>query len=135
MTKEFQKIVYEHYRKCRRTFPWRHTRDPYRILVSEIMLQQTQVERVIPFYKKFLKKFPTPHSLAGARLPDVLKVWQGLGYNRRAKMLHEAARTVARDCAGRLPSDVSELEKLPGIGSYTARAIVAFAFNKPEVFI
>ncbi|HEY4517324.1 MAG TPA: A/G-specific adenine glycosylase [Candidatus Paceibacterota bacterium] len=132
MTKEFQKIVYEHYRKCRRTFPWRHTRDPYRILVSEIMLQQTQVERVIPFYKKFLKKFPTPRSLAGARLPDVLKVWQGLGYNRRAKFLHESAKVIAKNG---FPKEPVEIEQLPGVGHYSARAIAIFAFNKPEVCI
>src|SRR3989344_7750313 len=107
--------------------PWRTTRDPYHILVSEVMLQQTQVGRVVPFYKKFIKKFPTARALARAPLRDVLKSWNGLGYNRRAKYLHETAKIIARDgFVG---------QKLPGVGPYTAGAIAAFAFNRPEVFI
>lgn len=99
------------------------------------MLQQTQVDRVIPYYRAFLKKFPTVRSLASAPLSDVLKSWQGLGYNRRGKMLHEAAKLVVREHGGRIPRDVDALEKLPGIGPYTARAIAAFACNKDVVFI
>lgn len=107
--------------------PWRNTHDPYKILVSEIMLQQTQVDRVIPFYNRFIKQFPTSKTLAKAPLGEVLKTWQGLGYNRRAKYLWEAAKIIAQEgFAG---------QKLPGVGPYTAGAISAFAFNKPEVFI
>jgi len=124
--------MYAHYRKHGRTLPWRKTRDPYRILVSEIMLQQTQVERVIPFYKKFLKRFPTPRSLQRARLADVLKEWQGLGYNRRAKFLHEAAKVIAKNG---FPKELAEIEQLPGVGHYTARAVVAFAWNEPVVML
>ncbi len=108
---------------------WRNTRDPYKILVSELMLQQTQVERVVPFYNRFIKMFPTPAALAKAPLNRVLKAWQGLGYNRRAKFLHEAAKVIATHG---WPAD---LEDLPGVGHYTARAVAAFAFNKPEVFV
>ena len=107
--------------------PWRRTTEPYKILVSEIMLQQTQVDRVVPFYNAFIKKFPTAQKLAAAKLPAVLKAWQGLGYNRRAKFLHEAAKIIVREgFVG---------QKLPGVGPYTAGAISAFAFNKPEVFV
>lgn len=111
--------------------PWRKTKDPYKILVSEIMLQQTQVERVLPFYKKFIKKFSTTKILAQAPLSEVLKSWQGLGYNRRAKMFHQAAQ----ELASRKITTVSELEALPGVGPYTARAVAAFAFNKDVIFV
>ncbi len=107
--------------------PWRKTRDPYKILVSEIMLQQTQVERVVPFYTNFIKQFPTAKKLAAAPLPAVLKAWQGLGYNRRAKYLHEASKVLAKEkYVG---------QKLPGVGPYTRGAVLAFAFNQPEVFV
>jgi A/G-specific adenine glycosylase len=99
------------------------------------MLQQTQVDRVIPFYRAFLRRFPSVRALARAPLADVLSAWQGLGYNRRAKMLHEAAQAVVGKYGGRLPKEVSELEKLPGIGPYTARAVAAFAHNKDVVFV
>ena len=118
--------------------PWRRTKDPYKILVSEMMLQQTRVERVIPFYNKFIKEFPTAKKLAGANLSSVLKAWQGLGYNRRAKFLHEAAKIINNKYnknKKRFPDTVAEIEKLPGVGHYTARAVAAFAFNKPEVFV
>ena len=113
--------------------PWRKTKDPYKILVSEIMLQQTQVERVIPFYNRFVKKYPTARALARAKLSDVLKVWNGLGYNRRAKFLHEAAKQIVT--LKKFPRKAEEIEKLPGVGHYTARAVAAFAFNRPEVFV
>ncbi len=114
---------------ARKHLPWRKTTDPYKILVSELMLQQTQVDRVVPFYARFIKRFPTPHELSQAPLSEVLKLWQGLGYNRRAKYLHLAAKAVA---AKGWPQD---LEDLPGVGPYTARAVGAFAYNRPEVFV
>jgi A/G-specific adenine glycosylase len=128
----FRRIVWAHYKKQgRHDLPWRKTTDVYKILVSEVMLQQTQVERVIPFYKKFLRKFPTAQKLARASLPDVLRSWQGLGYNRRAKMLRDAAAVLAE----RSIRTVSELESLAGVGPYTARAISAFTWNQNEIFI
>jgi A/G-specific adenine glycosylase len=120
---------------ARTTLPWRKTRDPYKILVSELMLQQTQVARVIPKYTAFLKKFPTFAALAKAPLGAVLAEWQGLGYNRRAKYLHQTAKIIMREYKGAFPTEPAVIETLPGIGHYTARAISAFAFNKPEVFI
>ncbi len=142
--KDFRKIVWAHYRAHgRHDLPWRKTKDPYRVLVSEIMLQQTQVERVIPFYKNFIKQFPTAKKLAASPLAEVLKVWQGLGYNRRAKMLREAARELGRvksDFKNSKKSDftlrsVQELEKLPGVGKYTARAVAAFAFDEDAIVV
>jgi A/G-specific adenine glycosylase len=133
---QFRTIVWRHYRTHgRHDLPWRRTRDPYRILVSEIMLQQTQVERVVPFYREFLQKFPTVEALARAPLGSVLKVWQGLGYNRRAKMLHDAAKVVVKKHGGRLPKDAATLETLPGVGPYTARAVAAFSANADSIFI
>ena len=129
---KFRALVWRHYRsRGRHTLPWRGTYDMYRILVSEVMLQQTQVERVIPFYTEFIKKFPTAKKLAHASLSAVLKSWQGLGYNRRAKMLHAAAK----ELASRKISSVSELETLPGVGPYTARAVAAFALNTDVIFV
>lgn len=127
----FRKTVWDHYKKQgRHELPWRKTRDPYKILVSEVMLQQTQVERVIPYYKDWLRKFPTVKALAKTSLADVLRAWQGLGYNRRAKNLQLAAKEVAK--LGKFPED---LESLSGVGSYTARAVSAFAHNEDVVFI
>jgi A/G-specific adenine glycosylase len=121
-----------HFKKHgRHDLPWRKTADVYRILVSEVMLQQTQVERVIPFYKNFIQKFPTAKKLAAASLSEVLKVWQGLGYNRRAKMLNAAAQVLA----SKKIHSVTELEELPGVGPYTARAVAAFAWNEDVVFV
>ncbi len=134
-TVQFRKLVWAYYKKSgRHDLPWRKTTDLYRILVSEVMLQQTQVERVIPFYTNFLKTFPTARRLADAPLSEVLKSWQGLGYNRRVKMLHEAAASLS---LGKLnfPKTVEGLEKLPGVGSYTARAVAAFAWNEDGVVI
>jgi len=119
----------------RNDLPWRNTYDPYKIMVSEVMLQQTQVSRVVEKYKEFLKLFPKVEQLAKASLRDVLKVWSGLGYNRRAKFLHEAAKAVMKEYKGKMPKTAEELERLPGIGPYTARAIAAFAYNTPSVFI
>lgn len=133
----FRKLVREHAAAHgRHGLPWRRRRvTPYAALVSEVMLQQTQVDRVVPYYRAFLKRLPTARALASAPLASVIKAWQGLGYNRRAKMLHEAAKVIAREHGGRVPRDVYALENLPGIGPYTARAVAAFAFNKNEVFI
>ena len=128
---QFVETVWEYYRRHGRLrLPWRRTKNPYRIFVSEIMLQQTQVERVLPKYTAFLKTFPTLTSLASASLGDVLRAWQGLGYNRRAKMLHTCAQTVVHTYGGKFPCTQSELMKLPGIGHYTAGAVMAFAFGE-----
>ncbi len=124
-------IIWKHYEvHGRHDLPWRKTKDPYRILVSEVMLQQTQVSRVIPKYALFTERFPTVSTLARSPLRDVLVVWQGLGYNRRAKMLHAAAVAVEERFGGVLPSTERELLLLPGVGQYTARAVCAFAFNE-----
>ena len=121
-----------HYRAHgRHSLPWRRTRDSYKVLVSEVMLQQTQVERVIPFYEQFIKQFPTARRLAAAPLSDVLRAWQGLGYNRRAKML----RAAAGELAARKVRTIPELEALPGVGPYTARAVAAFAWNEEVIFV
>lgn len=124
----------------RHDLPWRVAEpggafDPYKIMVSELMLQQTQVPRVIPKYEAFLRQFPTVRSLAEARLGDVLIAWQGLGYNRRAKFLWLAAQKLVGEYGGNLPNDQRALEGLPGVGSNTAGAILAYAFNEPVVFI
>jgi len=108
-----------------RDLPWRRTRDPYAILVSEVMLQQTQVERVVPRYRDWLERWPTANDLAGAAPADVVRAWQGLGYNRRALCLHRAAQIVAREG---WPADLTEL---PGVGTYTAAAVRSFAWDEP----
>lgn len=132
----FQKRIHRHYYKHGRSFPWRETHDPYCILVSEIMLQQTQAGlRTIEKYKEFIKKFPNVCTLATALLREVLTLWQGLGYNRRAKALWEAAQIIVEDYEGVFPREASELVKLPGIGVYTAAAVVAFAFNQPVILL
>jgi A/G-specific adenine glycosylase len=118
------------YTSHRRDLPWRRTRDPYRIMVSEVMLQQTQVDRVIPKYEEFLERFPSLESLATASLSEVLRVWSPLGYNRRARYLHLAARAAADRFQGALPSSLAELQTLPGLGRYTARAVACFAFEQ-----
>jgi A/G-specific adenine glycosylase len=116
----------------RRNLPWRRTRDPYRIWVSEAMLQQTRVAAVLPRYRDFLRRFPTIRELASARREEVLAAWSGLGYYRRAASLHEAARRLVRDHGGRLPADPDRLRKLPGFGPYTSAAIASIAFGLPE---
>ena len=132
---QFKKIIWDHYRCEGRAMPWRRTRDPYRIVVSEIMLQQTQVARVMKFYPEFIKRFPNFNSLARAKTAMVLRAWQGMGYNRRALALRKLSRIVLEKFNGRLPRIRAELESLPGIGKATAGAIRAFAWNEPEVFI
>ncbi len=113
----------------RAALPWRLTRDPWAVLVSEMMAQQTQLSRVIGPYHRFLDRFPTPAACAAAPLGDVLRAWAGLGYNRRARSLHGAARTVVDDFGGQVPGNVEALLALPGVGPYTARAVAAFAFG------
>lgn len=115
--------------------PWRATRDPYRIVVSESMLQQTQVERVIPLYEKFIARFPGFEALAAAGAGDVVRAWRGLGYNSRAVRLHALACAVVERHGGRLPDDTETLRRLPGIGAYTASAIRAFAFERNDAAI
>lgn len=131
----FRKTVYDFYRASGRDLPWRKTRDPYRIFISEAMLQQTQVESVIPKYKRFIAAFPDFRALVKAPLRKILALWKGLGYNRRALYLKQAAQTIAHDFGGRLPKDVEKLSELSGIGHATASAIAAYAFNRPVVFI
>ncbi|MGE5177485.1 MAG: A/G-specific adenine glycosylase [Bacteroidota bacterium] len=123
------------YRKHRRDLPWRRTRDPYAIWVSEIMLQQTRVETVIPFYERFLERFPTVGALARAPEPAVLAAWSGLGYYSRARSLRVAAGTVVREHAGRVPEEPEALRALPGIGPYTAAAIASVAYDRPAAAV
>ncbi len=132
---EFQSMLLDFYRQEGRSFPWRETRDPYAILVSELMLQQTQTERVVPKYLAWLEAFPTAADLAAAPFPQVLAAWSGLGYNRRAGYLQAACRQVMEELGGVFPSTAKELRRLRGVGAYTAGAVAAFAFNSPEVFI
>jgi A/G-specific adenine glycosylase len=113
-----------------RDLPWRATRDPWAVLVSEMMLQQTQVARVIPVWGAFLERFPSPTACARAPLADVVTAWAGMGYNRRAVNLHRCATTIALEHGGRVPSELAQLEALPGVGPYTARAVLVFAFER-----
>jgi A/G-specific adenine glycosylase len=133
--KKFQQFVLDWYKKNKRDLPWRRTDNPYHIWVSEIMLQQTQVARVIPKYEAFLKRFPTAQKLAKAELKDVLILWQGLGYNRRGKFLYLGAKYVVENLKGVIPQSQKELQNIPGIGPYIGGAISAFAYNQPAVFI
>lgn len=138
--KAFQITVLKFYRRNKRGLPWRKPQkngafDPYHVLVSEVMLQQTQVNRVINKYGGFFSTFPSLEVLALADLRDVLSAWSGLGYNRRAKYLHQLAKITMNDNHGKLPENVENLKSLPGIGQNTAAAIVVYTWNKPEVFI
>lgn len=132
---EFQEIVWQHYRENKRDMPWRDNTDPYYVLVSEIMLQQTQVDRVKPKFAAFTAQFPDISSLASAKLSDVLKLWSGLGYNRRAKFLWQAAQKIEKDFNSKMPETLEALITLPGVGKNTAGAILVYAFNQPVVFI
>jgi A/G-specific adenine glycosylase len=128
--KGIQARLLKWYKENKRDLPWRKTKDPYAVWVSEIMLQQTQVATVIPYYQKFLKSFPTIRHLAKADLSRVLKVWEGLGYYSRARNLHRASRLISNHFHGRVPDQPKDLLALPGIGRYTAGAILSIAFNK-----
>ncbi|MEZ4845442.1 MAG: A/G-specific adenine glycosylase [Bdellovibrionota bacterium] len=128
--KNLQKLLLNWYRANKRELPWRKTKNSYFIWVSEIMLQQTRVDTAIPYYEKFLSTFPTVDDLAKASEHEVLKVWQGLGYYRRAKLIHKAAKEVSANYNGQLPPSSAELSKLPGFGPYTSGAVASIAFNE-----
>ena len=131
--RKFGSLLRRWFRANGRDLPWRKTRDPYRILVSELMLQQTQVSRVIDYYGDFLKTFPTLHHVARARPQRVMEAWAGLGYYARARNLHALAKVVTeggRDASGTLPSEAADLRALPGVGAYTAGAVSSFAYER-----
>ncbi len=127
------------YGRHRRRLPWRaragRAADPYHVWLSEIMLQQTTVKTVIPYFRAFIRRWPTVEALAAAELDEVLHAWQGLGYYARARNLHRCAQVVSRGCAGRFPTSEAELRRLPGVGAYTAAAIAAIAFDRPAVVV
>ena len=132
---QIQQKLIDWFRAHGRDLPWRRTRDPYHILVSEIMLQQTQVDRVLPKYRAFLERFPTLEDLANAPAGDVIRAWAGLGYNRRALNLQRTAQAVIGEHDGRFPETPEELQRLPGIGPYTAGAVACFAFERDVAFM
>jgi len=132
---DFQTTILRYYEEHGRSFPWRVTDDPYAILVSEFMLQQTQTERVTEKYNRWLEVFPTAGDLAAAPLVQVLECWVGLGYNRRANFLHQCAKSIVAEYGGIVPENPAVLQTLSGIGPYTAAAISTFAYNRPNVFI
>lgn len=134
-TAEFSEFIVERGRALYRDMPWRRDTRPYYILVSELMLQQTQVARVLPKFETFITKFPDEKALAQASLADVLVLWSGLGYNRRARFLLEAARMVCQELNGVFPTTIEQLQQLPGVGKNTAGAIAAYAYNQPVYFI
>lgn len=131
----FRALIWDHYQKNGRKFAWREEISPYRVFVSEVMLQQTQTYRVAPKFEAWMQQLPSFEQLAQAPQAEVLKLWQGLGYNRRALALHKSAQIICRDYSGKLPNDPALLQELPGIGPATAASICAFAFNKPTIFI
>jgi A/G-specific adenine glycosylase len=133
--RKFRSLLLKWFAANKRDLPWRHTQDPYKIWVSEIMLQQTRVAAVLEHYAEFLRRFPTAESLAAAPEADVLAVWSGLGYYRRASMLHRGAQAVAAEFGGVLPRSAEELRKLPGIGAYTSAAIASIAFGEAEAAV
>lgn len=133
--KIFRRRLLQWYRKYRRDLPWRRSSDPYAIWVSEVMLQQTQVKTVIPYYLRFIERFPSLGALARADDQAVLASWAGLGYYRRCRLLQQGALRVQGEYAGRLPEDPAELESIPGIGPYTAGAIASIAFGRPAPLV
>jgi A/G-specific adenine glycosylase len=133
--RQFRKSLLAWYDTHRRNLPWREDHDPYRVWLSEIMLQQTRVAAVIAHYHEFLRRFPTVQKLAAAREASVLAAWSGLGYYRRARMLHVAAKVIAREHRGKFPTTEEELRALPGIGRYTAAAIASIAFDEPVAVV
>lgn len=132
---EFQQLIMQKGQELWRDMPWREDTRPYYVLVSELMLQQTQVARVIPKFEAFIAAFPDEQALAQASLADVLKLWQGLGYNTRAKYLHTCARIIMNEFGGKFPSAANHMLQLPGVGKNTAGAIMAYAFNQPSIFV
>ena len=131
----FQRRLIAWYQQHGRDLPWRHTRDPYEILVSEVMLQQTQVQRALLYYDKFLQRFPTAEDLAKAKEPQVREVWEGLGYYARARNLQKTTQQIVLQHKGKFPRQPEELTKLPGIGPYTAGAVASFAFHKDAAIL
>ena len=127
---KFQNLIFDWWEVNKRDLPWRHTRDPYKILVSEVMLQQTQVARVLSKYEEFLYFFPDVFTLARASTAKVLKAWKGMGYNRRALYLHKTAKIIVEQYHGEFPDTETKLTQLPGLGTYTARAVLVFAYGK-----
>ena len=125
----FSTKVLNWYHQHGRILPWRGEKDPYKVLVSEIMLQQTRVDTVIPYYEKWIKRFPSLEALAGSSEQEVLATWEGLGYYSRARNLYRAARMIMDEYGGEFPNDVDMLQRLPGIGKYTARAVASMAFR------
>src|SRR5207244_10355416 len=137
MTKQraFQRALLGWYRERGRDLPWRRTRDPYAVLVSEFMLQQTQVGTVLPHYKDWLQRFPNFAALARASEAEVLHAWQGLGYYNRARNLHSTAKRVVDRQRGRFPQSIEQMQLLPGVGKYTAHALATFAFDQPVAIV
>ncbi|MGH7742116.1 MAG: A/G-specific adenine glycosylase, partial [Candidatus Eiseniibacteriota bacterium] len=131
LSSAFRRALVAWYRRHQRDLPWRRTRDPWAIWVSEVMLQQTQVKTALLYYPRFLERFPTPAALARASEPQVLAAWSGLGYYRRARHLHAAAREVVREHGGRVPGDPERFGRLPGIGRYTRGAVLSMGFGLP----
>ena len=131
----FQQRLLEWYHRNQRRLPWRETRDPYRIWVSEVMLQQTRVATVVDYYHRFLDRFPDVHVLAEAEQQAVLKVWEGLGYYARARNLHRAAQQVTAEHGGCIPADYDRFRALPGVGEYIAAAVLSIAFDRPHAVV
>lgn len=131
----FSHTIIRWYHKNKRDLPWRHTTDPYKIWLSEIILQQTRVQQGLPYYETFAKRFPTVHHLAKAKEEVVMRTWQGLGYYSRARNLHHTARFISKELKGAFPREYEEIKNLKGIGEYTAAAIASFAFNKPHAVV
>lgn len=134
-TQDFQVALLNWFSKYQRSMPWRGIQDPYRIWVSEVMLQQTQVKKVKEYYQNFIKRFPDIKQLADAPLQDVLKVWEGLGYYARARNLHKAAKVVIQEYGGEIPRNYDTFRKLPGIGDYTASAVLSIAYDYPHAAV
>jgi A/G-specific adenine glycosylase len=130
LLREIPPRLLAHFDRGHRDLPWRRTRAPYRVWLSEVMLQQTRVETVIPYYRRFVRRFPTVRKLAAASVDDVLALWAGLGYYSRARNLHAAARRIVAEHGGRVPSDPAALRRLPGVGRYTAGAVLSIAFGQ-----
>ena len=119
------------YQRRSRALPWRRSKSPYTVWISEVMLQQTQIETVIPYFQRFVREFPAIERLAGAPVERVLELWSGLGYYRRARNLHRAAQKLVEKHGGQFPSEIKQACSLPGVGDYTARAVLSIAYNKP----
>jgi A/G-specific adenine glycosylase len=132
---ELRELIWQKGRELYRDMPWRRDTRPYYVLVSELMLQQTQVARVIPKFVEFIEVYPDEEALVRASLAEVLRYWQGLGYNRRAKYLHDAAKKIMAEFNGRFPQEAADISSLPGVGKNTLGALRAYAFNEPAVFI